>query len=180
MLMNPLERFQFQLHAFQQTSTIQVHGWVKRKQQALSLEYTISGNLDSIRWPVSAKPGKNTNLWQHTCFECFISAENCSEYWEYNFSPAQQWDIQCFSSYREAKELTPEKPLPPQLVLDQRPDLARLHVVIPLSADMSKQKLELGITAVIETQDQQLNYFALTHKAQRPDFHRRDSFTLKL
>jgi hypothetical protein len=40
--------------------------------------------------------------------------------------------------------------------------------------------LRLGLAAVIETTDGALSYWALAHPAARPDFHRREGWTLQL
>ncbi|MBV9541707.1 MAG: hypothetical protein JO167_10605, partial [Alphaproteobacteria bacterium] len=38
--------------------------------------------------------------------------------------------------------------------------------------------LEISLTAVIQTAERQF-FYAVTHAGPRPDFHRRDSFTIR-
>ncbi len=40
--------------------------------------------------------------------------------------------------------------------------------------------LHIGLSAVIEAADGTLSYWALTHPGERPDFHQRAAFTLRL
>jgi len=40
--------------------------------------------------------------------------------------------------------------------------------------------LRLGLTAVVEDRAQGLSYWALKHVAEKPDFHRADSFQVVL
>jgi len=42
------------------------------------------------------------------------------------------------------------------------------------------EKIELGAAVVLEAADGNLSYWALRHAAARPDFHRRESFVLRL
>ena len=42
------------------------------------------------------------------------------------------------------------------------------------------RKLEAGICAVIKATDGGLAYWALTHRGEQPDFHRRDSFIISV
>ena len=41
-------------------------------------------------------------------------------------------------------------------------------------------QIELGVAAVLEAADGRLSYWAVRHAATRPDFHRRDTFVLRL
>ena len=53
-----------------------------------------------------------------------------------------------------------------------------LLAVVPLDAGAAA--LRLGASAVIETRDGVLSYWALPHPAARPDFHAAGGFTLRL
>ena len=49
-----------------------------------------------------------------------------------------------------------------------------------LPADFAAAGLHLGLTAVVEDGDGLLGYWALVHSADRPDFHRSDSFGFEI
>ena len=53
-----------------------------------------------------------------------------------------------------------------------------LEALLPLPP--SSGPLRLGLSAVIETTDGALSYWALAHPAPRPDFHQRAGWTLRL
>jgi hypothetical protein len=53
-----------------------------------------------------------------------------------------------------------------------------LDAVVPWPPASSE--LELGIACVIERLDGTKSYWALRHPAERPDFHRRDAFLVRL
>lgn len=58
-----------------------------------------------------------------------------------------------------------------------------LEACIPASALRLKrtgQALDLGLTAVIETRDHRLTYWALRHPTPKPDFHNRQGFALQV
>lgn len=58
-----------------------------------------------------------------------------------------------------------------------------LEAWLPASAlhtNGSGQPLDLSLTAVIETKDQQLSYWALRHPGPKPDFHHRQGFALQI
>ena len=60
-------------------------------------------------------------------------------------------------------------------------DSLLLNLKISLDKIISSESdLEVGITTVVEDKQQQLSYWALTHPANEPDFHHRDSFIIKL
>jgi hypothetical protein len=58
------------------------------------------------------------------------------------------------------------------LLLDLELDLAK--IVQP------DQPLEVALSAVIKFRDGEMTYWALTHRGQQADFHRRDGFIVEL
>ena len=51
------------------------------------------------------------------------------------------------------------------------------EILLSLPGDSS---MRLALSAVIEETDGRLSYWALTHPAERPDFHHPDGFVLQL
>ncbi len=136
--------------------------------------------------PRGAAPGAAAaadELWRHTCCELFTGVAGDAAYREFNCSPSGQWAIYGFSAYR-VRDKTALDPAPaaPRIrfalnaqgwTLQARLD----ELALPSAA---AGQIELGVAAVLEAADGTLSYWALRHADVRPDFHRRDSFVLRL
>ena len=160
--------------------TIKITGKIARHNNLLSLEYRLDGTAKIIIPSQEAFPTRQYNLWSHTCFEFFLGLKDSPKYWEFNLAPAGNWNVFYLSNYRQdlAQELAFETL--PFAVLPQQ-DSLQLDLKLDLSNIVTAQQcLEVGITTVIEDQQQQLSYWALNHPGQQADFHCRDSFLIDL
>ena len=131
--------------------------------------------------PVDAKPERRAGLWESTCFEAFISETQQGFYWELNASPSGHWNVYHFRGYREGRK--PEARIaPPRIeVLPCVPHAFRLRVELDLSRVLGpRAALELGASAVLETGSGDKSYWALAHLGEKPDFHLRRSFQMRL
>lgn len=141
----------------------------------LLLHYALSGDVTALRLPAPAAPGPADGLWQHSCFEAFVGASGDTAYREFNFSPSGQWAAYRFSSER-VRDPASETPIAPHMSWQSSVDGLSLQVWLPLLAlppVVPGRPWDLGLTAVIETVDGQLSYWALRHSGTRPDFHHR-------
>jgi hypothetical protein len=147
----------------------------------LRLTFRLDGDMHKIRIPSSGVPRIAAQLWQHTCFEAFIAVEGQSAYHEFNFAPSGEWAVYAFSSYRHGGLLTNELMRPDIAVrsTDNRLELKSLVRLEGLSAVHPRGSLRVGLTAVVEESDG-LSWWALRHRADRPDFHDADGFALLL
>ena len=146
----------------------------------ISGEFTLRGDTSTIQWPAlepQAKPG--TELWKHTCFELFIAEATSHAYLEYNFSPSRRWATYAFEDYRlpALSNITSQPEIDP---LQLTHNTFSMQFRLPLVTELLNKSLAVGVCAVIETTDGARRYFALTHCAQKPDFHLRDSFLIKM
>ena len=73
-------------------------GWTQ--ENALILTYALKADLTRLRIPPPRPPRKANHLWQHTCFEAFISVKGKPEYYELNFAPSGEWAAYSFQRYR--------------------------------------------------------------------------------
>ena len=64
---------------------------------ALRLTYVLNGELTDIRMPDAKPASRADGLWQHTCFEAFISSADSPAYREFNFSPSGLWQAYEFT-----------------------------------------------------------------------------------
>lgn len=175
-----------QLRCHPETPTNAVRGIAVRVRRSpdglLALRYELDGDLSRIRVPAPTQPQLTHKLWEHTCFETFIAAEETPAYAELNLSPSGEWAGYLFGSYREIAGLATINPAPSiaarasgdRLTLD-----ASVHLD-QLSAAYIGAVLRLGLSAVIESSDGSLSYWALCHPPGKPDFHHADARTLRL
>lgn len=160
---------------------------VTRRADALELRYCLRGDIARLRVPGRTSPERRDGLWEHTCFEAFVAIAGQPAYREFNFSPAGHWAVYDFSAPRQpvAAEATAAVAPP---TIDCTGSAGRLEIAVALTAaqlppGMLTAELEIGLCAVIEgadTLDDALSYWALHHPGERPDFHRRDGFCLRL
>ena len=138
----------------------------------LWLRFAVEGRVDDILWPVEAGSARTDGLWNHTCFEAFVTTDD--GYREFNLSASGQWATYRFDAYREGM-----RPAEETIVidgLDGGEDYLALEGWIDLPADAGR----LALSSVIEDIDGEKTYWAVTHPSDKPDFHHPDSFTLTI
>lgn len=138
--------------------------------------------LDALRLPAETEPGSADELWRHTCFEVFMGVRGEPGYREFNFSPSGRWAIYDFRACRERNE-DYAADAAPEIRFAQDGDAAWLEARVPsaaLPAVPPGTELEIGLAAVIERNGGELEYWAVQHVADQPDFHARNSFVLML
>lgn len=149
---------------------------------ALMLRYRLEGAIDRLAIPAPQKSGRADGLWEHTCFEVFIASAGLPAYHEFNFSPSGKWAHYAFSDYRQRAAWPDSAPVPEISVCFS---LAHIELQVSLAAEALPYRAadtdwQLGLSAVIETQEGIRTYWALSHADAVPDFHQRHTFTLNL
>jgi hypothetical protein len=146
------------------------------------LRYFLDGAIDRIALPPRGAARRAERLWQHTCFEAFVARRDARAYCELNFSPSEEWAAFGFSAYREGMSPISLQRDPSIAVSVSEDRLALDAIVGPeiLLALPGASSPRLALSAVVEETDGRLSYWALTHPAERPDFHHRDGFVLPL
>jgi len=145
----------------------------------LHLQYEVTGELSALNIPTVQAPCAVDGLWQHTCFEAFIAVTGEERYYEFNFSPSSAWAAYAFRSYRNRSAWTINNA--PIIRSTQTKESLLLNVLIAtvdLPLKRADQSFQLGLTAVIETNEGELSYWALQHSDSEPDFHKRKHFIL--
>lgn len=135
------------------------------------LHYTIEGPVEALAVPAPQPAGPADGLWRHTCLEAFVQDGDGPGYREFNFSPSGQWAVYRLAAERE--RCVPDAPpaIGPVITSERGAHALRLRVWVPrgLLPDVPGR---VGLTAVIETREGLLSYWALRHPhADRPDFH---------
>lgn len=111
-------------------------------------------------------------LWRATCFEVF--AVTSDGYWEYNLSPSSRWASYRFDSYREGMRPAVECVMSKGIRFDAYNAVLEAQIELPNGAE------RLGFSAVLQTVEGKMFYWALAHPSDKPDFHHPDSFVLDL
>jgi hypothetical protein len=147
----------------------------------LAISYRLIADANRLRIPLAAVPRWVEGLWQHTCFEAFIQTNASPDYYEFNFSPSGEWAAYSFRGYRDGGPIE-DVGLSPEIVVRCDADKIELDAVVRLDrlpALRGGSLLRIGLSAVIESSDGALSYWALKHPADKPDFHHPDSFALE-
>lgn len=150
--------------------------------RSLKVVYTLNGVVERLRIPPRRSVRRTDGLWQHTCFELFIGAQNDAEYYEFNFSPSGEWAAYGFRGYRDGSSIDSDD-LEPKIVVQQGVETLELSAVLrvdSLPGIAPKIRLLLGLSAVIEHLNGSLSYWSLKHPSGKPDFHHADAFALEL
>ena len=150
--------------------SLEVH--VERKGPVLWLRFVTEGDVDEIAWPKPADRERADRLWEHTCFEAFVTVEE--GYVEYNLSPSEQWATYRFEGYRQGMRNADE------VVAVEGLDLASDMLAMEARIELPPGARRLALSAVIEATDGSKSYWALAHPSDKPDFHHPDSFVLEL
>lgn len=159
---------------------ISITGTISRQANQLNLKYQLGGDLSTVIIPkADSSPTRQYDLWDHTCFEFFLRLKNTFKYWEFNLAPTGDWNVFRFHGLRQdiAEEMSFQD-LP--FTVMQTEECLRLNIDIDLDLLIDRQQIDVAVTSVIENQDRQLSYWALTHPAPEPDFHHQNSFLIKL
>lgn len=162
-------------------SGLEITGKIARRSNTLVIRYALLDHLAEAVIPAAADvPARRNELWKETCFELFLSVGDSPRYWEFNLSPSGHWNIYRFENYRQGmQEETAFASLP--FAVQRLPDLVSLALEADSEGIAGKgDTLKVGICTVIIHRDGELSYWALTHPGPKPDFHRRDGFTIGL
>jgi hypothetical protein len=155
-------------------------GWTERG--SLALTYSLKGDITRLRVPPPRNPRRADGLWQHTCFEVFISEKGQQSYWEFNFSPSGEWAACAFKSYRDGRPIENDR-LDPDIIVRSAGNIFELEAIVRLDRLQTIKPpvaLGLGLSAVVEENDGTISYWALKHPPGKPDFHHPDCFALEL
>ena len=160
---------------------IEISGRVNRKDNILSIEYQLFGDLSAISIaPPASLASRQLHLWEATCFEFFIGIPGDRNYWEFNLSPSGDWNVFALDDYRQGlRNETAFTSLP--FKVDRYPNYITLNLDVDLSEIiLLEQDLEMAVTTVIKSSQNELSYWAITHGGKEADFHLRDSFIIKI
>jgi hypothetical protein len=161
--------------------SLKITGSIARRGDKLAVRYNLRGDLAELMVPAPAdRPARRHGLWEETCFEFFLGVKGYAQYWEFNLSPAGDWNVYGFAGYRQGMaEERAFTSLP--VSVRRRPDSLLVAVEPAVGLIVTADRpLVVGIAAVIQLAGGGLTYWALTHPGLQADFHRRESFLVEL
>ncbi len=162
---------------------LHVKAVVSRTEQQIAINFVLDasiGELKQIKWPATEIAHVRRNeLWKTTCFEAFVGSRDSHDYFEYNLAPSGDWNVYHFDSYRQGMKI-----VLPHVQTSPIRSHANSECRHEISFALEFEKLQingplaLGLTAVVEFQDGHKEYWAISHKSEKPDFHLRSTWEL--
>jgi hypothetical protein len=168
-------------------SDLTLSGQARRQGSRLEIVWRLTGDLNALVLPEPRESRRRCDgLWQTTCLEAFWGIAGQDAYWELNLAPSGDWNLYRLSHYRGPLTPVALAAAPPWQVrrtareLQVAVDLDLVEVAGGDELEVAGLPLEISLTAVIDQVGQGASYWALAHTGAEPDFHRRDSFGLRL
>ena len=154
----------------------QFDGEITRDQNIIHVHFKMLGHLSKILWPQEDNPSiRRDGLWETTCFECFISRPNSTEYLEFNFSPSLNWQCYSFLDYRQGQSTSDDLKLK-QWQIDKSTNTANVHIYIECSnTEFVTNKMQINLSAVLQDENEHFHYYSLAHGSKAPDFHQAEN-----
>ena len=103
--------------------------------------FGIGAPPDRFVIPKLSEPWRADELWQTTCFEAFLMAEDGAGYREWNFAPTGNWAAYDFTGYRDGMERA-EVGSPPYIRMEDNFTWWAVGATIGVEAD---RKWRLGL-----------------------------------
>jgi hypothetical protein len=147
----------------------------------LQVRYRIEGDIGRLALPGTDFARRSDGLWQHTCFEAFLRPDASESYHEFNFAPSGDWAAYRFSTRRSDRSL-PDLPAP-LVRFRSGQDACDLSAEIPIPALpelAAAAVIHAGMAVVVEPNEGGLSWWALSHGAEKPDFHDPATFVLRV
>ena len=156
----------------------------RSRDGTLHVTFRLEGTVSRIRLPEVGPLREGARLWEHTCFELFIAREGGPAYHELNVAPSREWALYAFRAYRD-RAATPghRRGATPDVSVHHGDSHVEIETRLSLpdvSPAYAAACLRVGLSAVVETTEGALSYWAIRHPRDKPDFHHPDAFALRL
>lgn len=150
-------------------------------REHLKVRFELTGLLKNYEIPAKRQNiQRMNNLWNETCLELFFGPEHQENYWELNFSPSGDWNLYSFDSYRKGmKEEARVQNVISQQTKNKNGLEFNLEIILN-DLSLEDTSLNVGAAAVMKARNGEKSYWALKHVADKPDFHRRESFIVTM
>jgi hypothetical protein len=152
---------------------------IRRQDAGLSIDYHVTGDLAGIALPGVTAAERADHLWRHSCLEVFARVVGEQAYHEFNFAPSTHWAAYRFDS-RRAGMANLDVATAPAIAVTMDKNALHMRVAIDDVGLASDLDWQIGLSAIIETTNGALSFWALRHPDGDPDFHHTDCFALTL
>ena len=129
--------------------------------------FRMMGELTQIVVPQRTAPERRDELWRSTCFEVFWQPTGSDTYREFNFAPSGQWAAYEFNAYREGMR---EAAVDAFAMKKLESSADQLMCEFGVKANLVAPA-RVALTAVVELQDGQKQYWSLAFPDGKADFH---------
>lgn len=162
---------------------------VRWRPPCFHFDFQIRGNLPSVQGLHGRfhNPGRKHELWNSTCLEAFISPSGEKQYLEINASPLGDWNLYHFDDYRQGMKVVLQTPHLNMRFRELDVETFNLHYEINLlyvpqfkALLTQAHQYRISVAAVVESIEGSKSYWAAAHAGQKPDFHLRESFVVKM
>ena len=155
-------------------STKSLEAEIKLEGNKILVSFQLMGNGFADKFFPESSLKRKDELWKSTCFEAFWSEPGSTKYCELNFNQNGEWNIYEFASYR-----LPQPPVASNQYKVTGIFSKDKKLNCAIEADKNLGVLEASLTCILKVGEKTL-YFATRHCGEKPDFHLRDSFILKV
>ena len=143
---------------------------IKATALGADVEFRLDGRIDAIRLPEPAQSVRTDDLWKTTCLEFFWQPIGEMGYREFNFSPSGAWAAYQFGSYREGMQELAVNSISISSAQQISDGQGGLLLKASVAADLPSPA-QVGLSAVIEHLDGNLQYWAIAFGLGPADFH---------
>jgi hypothetical protein len=158
-------------------SQVAVLAELENRGERLSLKFELKDPLNLIQSSSQffQKGPRETlrkdELWKATCFELFLKVPERTSYYEFNFSTEGFWNVYEFTDYRK-----PHPPLRSEAFGLEEWSWRSQVLRVTLVNKTPVTNWSVSMTAVLQNLNQEVQYWALKHADEKPNFHHFDSF----
>ncbi len=153
---------------------------INKDGNQLHLIYTISGDIGDIAIPKYVQERERKwELWEHTCFEMFISKDDREDYLEFNFSPSGNWNAFHLDNIRQGIKEYPGATVSIDAPMVKENSYSQKITVDFNDTSFFGDDTAVGVTTITNMKNKK-EFWALLHSKSEPDFHTKESFILAL
>lgn len=167
------------------STSVGLEGSAERAKGGVRLRFGLRVADPALLYALVPEAGPSSErrdeLWRTTCFEAFFGVAGSPAYFEFNAAPSGAWAWYAFDDYRKgmAKPVLDSNAEPRLLSFTRREESLEAVWFIPDAAFGGRTIDAVSPTAVLDRAGE-IGYWAAKHAGVEPDFHRRDSFVVRL
>jgi hypothetical protein len=155
------------------SNTIKITSNIEIFENLINLSFSILGDISKIIIPnteFTKDYKRKDDLWKTTCFELFLASKTSKSYSEINVSSSYEYNIYSFTDYRKNMQLENNLSIK-NIKKDISSNLLNLTFSIESKNKINIEDLIINITSVVESTNNEIEYWAINHLEDKADFH---------